>query len=93
MAKRPVPHQGPIQAELHTGSILKAMRQALGLSQERFAELVGMKRQQLSAYETGLHTPGVDKLATIAKRAGIEVNVTVGRQTSADSSRQSPGQA
>lgn len=77
MAKRLEAHEGPVLAGLDSGAILKAMRQALGLSQERFAELVGMKRQQLSAYENGHHSAGVDTLAEIAKKADLAVDVTV----------------
>lgn len=75
-------------AALDSGAILKAMRQALGLSQERFAELVGMKRQQLSAYENGHHSAGVDTLAEIAAKAGIEVTVTVSHRKGVDRARQ-----
>ena len=64
---------------LDAGAVLKAMRAALGLSQERFAELVGMKRQQLSAYENGHHSPGLDKLRDVAAKAGLRVEVTVRR--------------
>lgn len=56
---------------------LKAMREALGLSQERFAELIGMQRQQLSAYENRRHTAGVRHLAELASRAGCRLQILI----------------
>ena len=50
-------------ASFDAASIFKSMRAVLGLSQERFAELVGMKRQQVSAYENGHHSATIDTLA------------------------------
>lgn len=87
MADEQLPPPDTVRAELDSGAILKAMRQALGLSQERFAELVGMKRQQVSAYENGHHSAGVLTLSEIASRAGIEVEVTVRRKGAAARAR------
>lgn len=62
---------------LDTGAMLKAIRDVLGLSQESFAEKVGMKRQQISAYENGHHSPSVTTLAEIAAKAGVRMEVTI----------------
>lgn len=56
---------------------LKAMRDLTGLSQEKFAELVGMQRQQLSAYENRRHTVGVRHLAELAERAGYRLQILI----------------
>ena len=66
-----------LTTELDAPEVLKAMRDLLGLSREEFALKVGMKRQQLSAYENRHHSPGVDKLAEIAAKAGVRIRVTV----------------
>lgn len=62
---------------LDPSDMLKAMRDLLGLSQESFAAKVGLKRQQISAYENRHHSPGVDKLAEIAAKAGVRIKVIV----------------
>ncbi len=80
MAEADTQPEAPVAAvALDGGAVLKAMRGALGLSQERFAELVGMKRQQLSAYENGHHSPGLDTLREVAVKAGLRVEVTIRR--------------
>jgi len=66
-----------LATELDAPDILKAMREVLGLSREEFSAKVGMKRQQLSAYENRHHSPGVDKLAEIAAKAGVRIKVIV----------------
>ena len=62
---------------LDTSDMLKAIRDVLGLSQEAFAAKIGMKRQQISAYENRHHSPSVSTLAEIAAKAGVRVEVTV----------------
>lgn len=68
-----------LTSEFDAPQVLKAMRKAAGLSQERFAELVGVARQQLSAYENGHHSPGLDKLAEMAEKAGLKLVVQIKR--------------
>ena len=36
---------------------IKAIRKALGLSQEAFSELLGVQRETVSHWERGLHIP------------------------------------
>ena len=60
-----------------TAGVVKAMRDLLGLSQERFAAKVGLKQQQISAYETGLHAINLLTLAEMADKAGVRLDVTV----------------
>ena len=56
---------------LDTADMLKAIRDVLGLSQ------VGMKRQQISAYENRHHSPSIKTLADIAAKAGVRIDVTI----------------
>ena len=62
---------------LDTADVLKAIRDVLGLSQESFAAKVGMKRQQISAYENSHHSASLDKLSEIAVKAGVRIEVTI----------------
>ena len=55
---------------LDTADMLKAIRDVLGLSQESFAAKVGMKRQQISAYENRHHSPSIKTLADISSQGG-----------------------
>ena len=41
---------------------LKILRQALGLTQEKFAQQLGVRREQVAAYETGERRPSVSFL-------------------------------
>ena len=66
-----------VKTAFDDAAVLKGMREALGLSQENFANLIGMKRQQLSSYENKHHTPGVQTVADMAAKAGLRVEVTI----------------
>ena len=63
---------GPDSAE-----VMKAMRDVLGLSQDRFAAKVGLKQQQISAYENRNHSASLGTLAEIAAKAGVRLEVTI----------------
>lgn len=75
-SKKPI-GKPALTTTLAPADMLKAMRDLLGLSQEAFAAKVGMKRQQISAYETGQYSPGIDTLADIAAKAGVRVEVVI----------------
>lgn len=67
----------PLRTEFDDADAFRAMRQALGMSQEKFADLLGMHRQQLSAYENGRHTAGVRHLRELAARAGCRLEIVI----------------
>ncbi len=69
---------------LDTADMLKAMRDVLGLSQDNFAAKVGMKRQQISAYENRHHSASLTTLAEIAVKAGVRIEVTIHAPGGAD---------
>ena len=68
---------GSLSTPLQPSAMLKAMRDLLGLSQENFAQRVGLKRQQISAYERGSTAPNITTLAEIADKAGVDIEVVI----------------
>lgn len=54
------------------GARLRAAREALGLSQEKFARLVGVRRVAQFLYETGERSPTADYLMN-ARQIGVDV--------------------
>lgn len=52
------------------GFDLKATREAAGMTQEQLAEKVGVTRQAIGQYETGVNRPSVD----VAKAIGKELD-------------------
>lgn len=69
--------QPSITTEFTAVAVLKGMRDALGVSQETFGSLVGVKRQQISCYENEQHTPGMTTVQDMANRAGFRLVVTI----------------
>lgn len=53
------------------GEVIYAHRKAMGISQEKLAEEVGVSRQAVSKWELGEATPEVEKLLSLAKIFGI----------------------
>ena len=56
------------------GESISAQRVALGLSQEKVAELLGISREAVSRMETGVSVPSVVRIAELAEifECGIE---------------------
>ena len=48
-------------------SRLKELRSSLNLTQKEFAKKIGASSVSVSSYETGVKTPSLDMLLTIAK--------------------------
>jgi transcriptional regulator with XRE-family HTH domain len=53
---------------------LRALRQTTGLSQQRFAESVGLTYQQWSNFEAGAGRIGIDAAITLAKRMRVPLD-------------------
>ncbi|HEY8400177.1 MAG TPA: LexA family transcriptional regulator [Cytophagaceae bacterium] len=53
---------------------IKVLRKKLGLTQEQFAEKIGIKRSLLGAYEEGRAEPGLNTLVTMGKLFGVSVD-------------------
>ena len=55
-----------LRRRLALGVRIRLAREAVGLSQDRLAELAGLTRVSISHIETGVHSPTVDRLMMIA---------------------------
>lgn len=55
------------------GQVVRSRRRALGVSQERLAELAGLHRTYISLLERGLRTPSLDVIAKVA--AALETDM------------------
>lgn len=58
---------------------LVRLREAIGTTQEAFAQLVGMSRQTIRAYERGDRTPTVENLDQLTRVTGCSVEYLMGR--------------
>ena len=59
---------------------VRALRQHMGLTQQRMSEELGTRQQTISEWETGMYCPrgGMNRLLTlIAEQAGFEYQVSV----------------
>lgn len=56
------------------GQRLKSIRLQRKLTQEEFAELVGISLDMLSVIERGRHSPSFEKLEQIAERLDVRVS-------------------
>lgn len=60
---------------------IRALRDHLGLTQERMSGELGTRQQTISEWETGMYRPrgGMNRLLTlVAERAGFEYQVAAG---------------
>ena len=59
------------------GLKIKLLRNKLGISQEKLAELASLNKNSLGAIERGTSSAGIDTLERIAKALGIELKELV----------------
>lgn len=52
---------------------LRALREALGYSQDEFGKLVGVTKQAISQWEAGTTVPSLESLARIASATGAKI--------------------
>ena len=52
---------------------LRLLRQDEGLTQHRLADLVGVSRDQVCHWETGVHKPKRANLAALAEALGVSI--------------------
>ena len=67
-------HMDAIEDQV-AGSLLRSARLRLGLSQTRFADVLGIAQPTLSAYESGRRQPTLPTLLRMLKRAGLELRL------------------
>ena len=65
------------------GNKLYELRKQAGLSQEAFAEKLGVSRQAVSKWECGASMPDTDNLITIANLYNISLDELIGRPATA----------
>lgn len=63
------------------GQNLKRIRQNNGLSQEAFAELIGVSRQTVINWEKGNSLPSVDKVGIIIDKCSTSIEEILGKET------------
>lgn len=57
---------------------LKETREAAGMTQEQLAEKVGVTRQAIGQYETGINRPSVDVAKAIGKELDFDWTLLYG---------------
>ena len=57
--------KSPNDADRHIGSQIKARRNAIGMSQEKLGEMLGLTFQQVQKYEKGMNRVGAGRLLDI----------------------------
>jgi transcriptional regulator with XRE-family HTH domain len=62
----------PNTTDLHVGAQLRARRVALGISDEKLADALGVSLQQLIAWELGVTRIGASWLSRIAKILAVD---------------------
>lgn len=62
------------------GNRLQELRKKSGLSQEAFAEKLGVSRQAVSKWECGASLPDTDNLITISNLYGVSLDELVGKK-------------
>lgn len=72
-----------IQDEV-AGALLKSARGRLGLSQQSFADLLGIAQPTLSAYESGRRQPTLPTLLKRLARAGLELRLQLAERDNHD---------
>lgn len=65
--------KSPNPIDVHVGSRLRERRMALGVSQERLGESLGLTFQQVQKYEKGVNRIGASRLFQIARILEVPV--------------------
>lgn len=63
---------------METGTILKHLREAGGMTQDQLAERVMVTRQAVSRWETGETQPSTDTLQLLSKEFNVSINTLLG---------------
>ena len=68
--RKTTPEQAVLRRSL--GEVLKEYRQQSGMTQEYVAEALGVSRQAVSKWETGVAEPSTSNLLALAKLYGVD---------------------
>ena len=69
------------------GEVLKQLRKDKGLTQAELARLTGLKVSAISMYENGNREPNFETLKIFADFFNVDMNVLLGRETKANTTR------
>lgn len=72
--------------DVHVGKRIRQRRWLIGMTQQKLAEMVGIKFQQIQKYETGANRVSASRLWDIADALGVEVAFFFDGLKSADAS-------
>ncbi len=61
------------KVDIHVGQKIRQRRWLTGMTQQRLAELVGIKFQQIQKYETGANRVSASRLWEIADALGVDI--------------------
>ena len=64
----------PHRVDVHVGQKVRQRRWLTGMTQQRLAELVGIKFQQIQKYETGANRVSASRLWDIAEALGVDIS-------------------
>lgn len=72
---------------------IQARRKALGLSQEELAQRMGVSRQSVTKWETGLSAPDLDRLVELADTLGVSLDYLLRDQAEMSDAPAEPGES
>ena len=67
-----------IDNRIEFGSCIKSLREKKGITQEKLAEMVGLKQPHIARIEAGKHSFGIDQYISIIKELGCILEVKGG---------------
>jgi len=68
---KPVTKKSPNPVDVHVGYRVRVRRHAVGMSQEKLANAIGLTFQQVQKYEKGMNRMGSSRLQQVADVLGI----------------------
>jgi transcriptional regulator with XRE-family HTH domain len=70
----PSPNPSVQRRRLSFGSVVRAKRKSLGLSQEKLAEKAGCDRQSINRVENAAYSPSLDRVFKLADALGMSLS-------------------
>jgi transcriptional regulator with XRE-family HTH domain len=67
-----------IDNRVEFGICIKSLREKKGITQEKLAEMVGLKQPHIARIEAGKHSFGIDQYFSIIKELGVFLEIKGG---------------
>jgi transcriptional regulator with XRE-family HTH domain len=83
--------KGPDHVDIEVGQRIRAQRLAIGMSQTRLADALGVGFQQVQKYEKGVNRVGAGRLTKIASVLNVPVATLLGADTDTDDGGEKKG--